>query len=180
MEEVLGPGNTSAQQWDSWQAVFGQRGEDGRPAALYDAGTGAIDQRIAEEYRAYDIAGRVRRDPGLAGHFYQRIRLYVGDADNFYLNEAVALLKEEVEGVQFLHFPEGQHGFMKILPGYDHGSIFGAPEVRQIPADMLAHLRRAVFLGVQAHPFQHCAGLHVEDTCDLAHRHAITIEEDHQ
>lgn len=142
MEEVLGPNNTSAQQWDSWQAVFGPRDEAGRPAALYDAVSGVIDRKTAERYRAYDIAERVRQDPGLAGLFHQRIRVYVGDADSFYLNEAVELLRREVEGVQFLHFPEGQHGFVKVLPGHDHGSVLGDPEARGIPADMLAHLRR--------------------------------------
>jgi pimeloyl-ACP methyl ester carboxylesterase len=142
-EEVLGPDNTSAQQWDSWFAVFGPQNDHGHPAALFDPATGTIDRAIADQYKKYDILELVNADPGkYALLFDQRIRLYVGDQDSFYLNEAVALLKPAVEAISFLHFPEGQHGVIKILPGYDHGSIFTSPELRAIPTDMLGHLRR--------------------------------------
>ena len=36
--------------------------------------------------------------------------------------------------------PDG--GYIKILPGYDHGSIFGSPEMRNQSSEMLAYLRR--------------------------------------
>src|SRR5690606_19909538 len=63
MEEVLGPDNTSGQQWDSWQAVFGPRNARGNPAALFDPRTGAIDRAVAEHYRAYDLSALLDRDP---------------------------------------------------------------------------------------------------------------------
>ncbi|MDX2146166.1 MAG: alpha/beta hydrolase-fold protein [Planctomycetota bacterium] len=144
MEEVLGPRNTSAQQWDSWQAVFGSRATDAHPAALFDPLTGAIDRAESERYRAFDIAERLRAKPGELGPvFKQRIRIVVGDQDNFYLERAVAMLKDEVDAMSFLALPEGEHGFIKVVPGYDHGSIFGSAEVRGFASDMLEHLRRA-------------------------------------
>lgn len=144
MEEVIGPDNTSGQQWDSWFAVWGPRNERGNPAALFDPVTGLIDKAVAERYRAYDIADLVRMDPGrVALLFQERIRLVVGDQDNYYLNEAVALLKAEVEKVNFLHLPEGGHGRITIVPGRDHGTIFGVPEIQNIPAEMVEHLERA-------------------------------------
>ncbi|MFM9995308.1 MAG: alpha/beta hydrolase-fold protein [Phycisphaerales bacterium] len=147
MEEVIGPDNTSGQQWDSWFAVWGPRNERGNPAALFDPVTGLIDKAIAEKYRAYDIADLVRRDAGrVALLFQERIRLVVGDQDNYYLNEAVAMLKAEVEKVNFLHLPEGGHGRITIVPGRDHGTIFGVPEIQNIPAEMVDHLQRAGFI----------------------------------
>lgn len=144
-EEVLGPGNTSAQQWDSWQAAFGPRAKDGTPAPLFDPRTGVIDSKVAQSYRKFDIADRLRKDPKkYAPIFSQRVRLCVGELDNFFLNEAVALLKADVEaqpvsGVQ----AESRHGYIKIIAGHDHGSIFGTPEIRGIPGEMLAHFARA-------------------------------------
>ena len=143
MEEVLGPGNTSGGQWDSWQAVFGPRDASGHPAALYDAMTGVIDKAVAETYRAHDIGARLRAETGTIGlTLYQRVRLVVGDQDSFYLNEAVSLLKKDLEGVNFFHFPEGQHGYMTIVPGADHGTVFRSDAVRAFPAQMLEHLKR--------------------------------------
>jgi pimeloyl-ACP methyl ester carboxylesterase len=79
MEEVLGPDNTSAQQWDSWQAVWGPRNDRGHPAALYDPQTGVLDHALAEKYRPYDIADLVRREGGKYGPIlHQRCRVVVG------------------------------------------------------------------------------------------------------
>ncbi len=144
-EEVLGPGNSSAQQWDSWQAVFGPRNADGNPAALFDPMTGVIDAKVAAGYRKYDIADRLRTNPKkFAPIFAQRVRLVVGELDNFFLNEAVALLKADLEAnpVSDELVPEGRHGYIKILPGHDHGSIFGTPDIRNIPAEMTEHFVR--------------------------------------
>ena len=142
MEEVVGPHNTSAQQWDSWLAAWGPRGPDGHPAALYDPVTGVIDHAVAEKYRAYDIGELLRAGKGVLGPiFKQRIRLIVGDLDSFYLNEAVALLKEDVDKLSFFRLPEGDHGSITIVPGADHGTVLRSPEGRAIEGEMLKHLK---------------------------------------
>jgi len=163
MEEVLGPGNTSGQQWDSWLAVWGPRGADGNPAALFDPVTGAIDAGVREHFRAYDIGHLLRSDPGrYLPIFRERVRLVVGDADSFYLNEAVALLKADVErlagaGPGERGLPSGAGevatrlgsavplrdggGYIAIVPGADHSSVFRSREVTAFPAQMVDHLR---------------------------------------
>lgn len=142
-EELLGPSNTSGQQWDSWYAAFGPKGPDGNPAALIDPQSGEIHPGIAAQYRSYDIADRLRKDPAKYGPiFQQRIRLAVGDQDNFWLNEAVALLKADVDKLNFLVLPEGQHGYIEIIPGADHGTIYNSTTLRDFPAQMLEHLTR--------------------------------------
>lgn len=142
MEEVLGPHNTSAQQWDSWLAAWGPRDAAGHPAALYDPVTGALDHAVAEKYRSHDIGELLRRNPGTLGLiFKQRIRLIVGDLDSFYLNEAVALLKRDVDKLSFFQLPEGDHGYIKIVPGADHGTVMRSTEGRDIVPEMLKHLK---------------------------------------
>ena len=143
-EEVLGEDNTSGQQWDSWQAVFGSRRADGWPESLFDAQTGKIDHVEAEQYKRYDIAHLLREHPNKYGPiFLQRIRLICGEADDFYLNEAVALLKEDVEKLEIDNLPEGRHGYIKMLPGLDHGSVYGSEAMRAFPQEMLDHLKRS-------------------------------------
>ncbi len=140
MEEVLGPDNTSGQQWDSWFAVFGPRNANGNPAALFDL-SGAIDRKVAEQYRRYDIAELLRKEPGKYGPlFRERVRIIVGDQDTYYLNEAVALLKSEVDKLP-VETSNGR-GYIKILKGFDHGSVFMTPEMQGIKAEILAHFQR--------------------------------------
>lgn len=149
MEEVLGPGNTSGGQWDSWQAVFGPRAPGSpelgvaAPAGLFDPRTGAINPDIAESYRPYDIGRLLRDDPGRFGPiFKQRIRILCGSQDSFYLEKAVGLVKDEVDKLSFFVLPEGDHGYITIVPGRDHGSVLRTPEAAAIYPQMLEHLRR--------------------------------------
>lgn len=143
MEQVVGPDNTSAQQWDSWQAVFGPRNANGHPAALYDPLTGAIDHAIAEQYRRFDVAALLRAAPQKYGPVLkQRVRILVGDQDSFYLDGAVKLLKQELDQLELAPSPGGEHGSIEVLPGFDHGSIFMAPQLQNIPAEMWQHLQR--------------------------------------
>ncbi|HYD00759.1 MAG TPA: alpha/beta hydrolase-fold protein [Phycisphaerales bacterium] len=146
-EDVLGPDNTSGQQWDSWFAAWGPRNERGNPAALFDPATGLIDRGVADRYRRYDIADRLRRDPGQYGPLFAgRIRLVVGDADNFFLNEAVSLLKKDVDG---LAVARGT-GYIKVVAGKDHSSVFNSDEVRAFEDEMADHLREAGLLKDQS------------------------------
>ncbi|GMV26073.1 MAG: hypothetical protein AMXMBFR58_21040 [Phycisphaerae bacterium] len=140
MEEVIGPGNSSAQQWDSWFAVFGPRDEAGRPAALFDAVTGKIDPAIAEQYRAYDIGHLLRTSPDkYLPVFRERVRLIVGGEDNFSLDEAVTLLAADLEKLGGLPGP----GYVKIVPGTDHGTVMTSDAGRRIPREMVEHLKGA-------------------------------------
>lgn len=137
-EEVVGPDNTSAQQWDSWFAAFGPRNERGHPTALYDASTGAIDHEIAKVYRKFDIGALLRADPARYAPILRAdVRLVVGGEDSFYLNEAVDLLARDLAAT---NSPAGA-GYITIVPGLDHGTIFNSQEMRAQPDEMLAHLR---------------------------------------
>lgn len=147
MEEVLGPGNCSGQQWDSWLAALGPKGGDGEPAALYDARTGAIDHTVAEAFRAHDIGERLRADPARFGPIFRdRVRLIVGSMDNYALDEAVGLLRTDLETRGFLgdggSARDGHEGYVTIVPGLDHGSVFQSDAMRSIRREMLDYVTR--------------------------------------
>lgn len=136
-EDILGPDNTSAQQWDSWFAVFGPRNAAGNPAALFDPITGALDPDVANAYRRYDIAALLRDDPARYAPIFRRsVRLLCGEQDNFFLEQAVRALRDDLQKLD----PTGTGpGYITLVPGVDHGTIFGSPPARQISEQMVEH-----------------------------------------
>lgn len=96
LELVLGTKGRSGGQWDIWQAVFSPVGPDGYPKPIWDKRTGVIDPSVAAYWKGnYDLSYILRRDwekigPKLRG----KIHIYVGDMDNYYLNNAVYLVEE--------------------------------------------------------------------------------------
>ena len=91
-ELVLGTKSRSGQQWDIWEAVYSPVGADGYPQRIFDKRTGAIDKKVAEFWREnYDLTHILKRDweKGLGRKLAGKINIYVGDMDNYYLNNAV-------------------------------------------------------------------------------------------
>ena len=66
----------------------------------------------------------------------------VGTADNFYLNEAVMLLKTELDRRWPPRAPDTERGYIEFIEGADHGTVFQSPKVRQFPEEMVSHLER--------------------------------------
>lgn len=141
-EEVRGPGNTSGGQWDSWQAVWGPRNEAGNPAALFDVKTGEIDPRVVEFMRAYDITNLVRTKPEVyAPLFAQRVRIIVGDQDEWNLHAAVLRLKEELARHGVAMDGVGSPGKITIVPGADHSTVTRSNAYRAIESEILAFFK---------------------------------------
>jgi S-formylglutathione hydrolase FrmB len=93
LENVLGRGDSwtrSGAQWGAWNAAYGPRAANGQPTALWDPISGAIDHKVAAHWKAYDLR-RVLEDnwdtlgPKLKG----KLHIWVGEADDFFLNNAV-------------------------------------------------------------------------------------------
>jgi hypothetical protein len=97
LELVLGTKGRSGQQWDIWEAVYSPVGADGYPKRLWDKRTGVIDREVAGYWRErYDLGHILRRDwsRGLGRKLAGKIHIYVGDMDNYYLNNAVYRVEE--------------------------------------------------------------------------------------
>jgi hypothetical protein len=98
-ELVQGTHSRSGEQLDTWQAVFSTVGDDGYPRPIFNKRTGEIDHEVAKYWKEhYDLSAIMQRDwktlgPKLAG----KLHLYVGEADTFYLDRAVHLLKDYLE-----------------------------------------------------------------------------------
>jgi hypothetical protein len=95
-EIVLGRGNQwslSGKDWGAWNAAFGARGEDGLPVPAWDGRTGKIDRRAIEHWQKYDLRLYLEKNAAtLAPKLRGKLRIWVGDADDYFLNNAVELL----------------------------------------------------------------------------------------
>ncbi len=100
LELVLGTKSRSGDQWDIWEAAYSPMGEDGYPRRLWDKRTGEIDHEVADHWREnYDLRHIMERDWATLGPKLEgKVHIYVGDMDNYYLNNAVYLTEEFLEG----------------------------------------------------------------------------------
>ena len=99
-EEVMGTHGRSTEQWGIWQAVFSPVGSDGYPEEIWDPKTGVIDSSVAAYWKEhYDLNHIMQRDwstlgPKLVG----KLHITVGDMDTWYLNNAVHLVQDFLDG----------------------------------------------------------------------------------
>jgi hypothetical protein len=95
-ELALGTKTRSGDQWDVWESVFSPTGADGYPKPIWDKRTGKIDREVAAYWREhYDLSYILKRDWKTLGPKVRgKIRIYVGDMDNYYLNNAVYLVED--------------------------------------------------------------------------------------
>lgn len=100
VELAIGNNGRSGDQWDIWQAVYSPMDSDGYPKPIWDKKSGKIDKEVADYWKEnYDLRYVLERDwakigPKLKG----KIHVYCGDMDNYYLNNAVYLMEEFLEG----------------------------------------------------------------------------------
>jgi hypothetical protein len=120
MENVLGAGDSwtmSGQQWGAWNATYGPRGADGRPVPLWDAKTGKINRSVVEHWKKYDLRMTLQQNwKQLAPRLRGKLHIWVGEADDYFLNNAVHLLDA------FLATAEPPYeGKITYGPGQGHG-----------------------------------------------------------
>jgi hypothetical protein len=106
MELALGTNSRSGGQWDIWQAVYSPVGSDGYPKPIFDKLTGKIDRSVAEYWREhYDLGHILKRDWATLGPKLEgKIHIYVGEADNYFLNNAVYLVEDFLKTTSNPHY----------------------------------------------------------------------------
>ncbi len=88
-EALTGEGNQLA----SFEAVFGPRGDDGRPRPLFDRDSGRVDPETVRAWTRCDLARILREDwPSLAPLLAGRIHVRAAADDPWFLDRGVALL----------------------------------------------------------------------------------------
>jgi len=125
LEDTLGSHGRSGQQLEAWESVYGPVGDDGYPLPLWDKRTGQINKSVAEYMRAhgYDLRFYLEQNWNKIGsELTNKIFVWVGDMDNFYLNLAVYDLEDF-----FRSHPEAHARFEYGRPEKGHGWLPWTP-----------------------------------------------------
>ncbi len=117
MEHVIWRG----EQMHSFNGAFSTKNSDGTPNNLCNDATGEIDPAVVEHWKNYDISLYLRTNwPQIKADLQGKIRVSVGNQDNFLLNYPVHLLDDEMKkvnaGFVFEYYP-GDH-FTVSTPEY--------------------------------------------------------------
>ncbi len=116
--------------------MFGPRGRDGLPRPLWDGETGKIDREAIERWKQYDLRLVLQANwKTLAPKLRGKLRIWVGEADDYFLNNAVHLLDE------FLH--EAKPAYEgKITYGLGKGHDWQGLSEKQMMEEMMAAIKR--------------------------------------
>jgi len=120
MENVLGDGGSYANgggQWGSWNAVYSPRSPAGRAVPLWDPKTGTLDRSITGSWQRYDLRMQMEKNwPAIGPQLKGKIHVWVGESDQYFLNNAVHLLDGFLQKAEPPAAAEIRYG-----PGQGHG-----------------------------------------------------------
>ncbi|SRX53817.1 alpha/beta hydrolase-fold protein [Aequorivita sp. CIP111184] len=124
MENIIYRG----EQMHSLDAVFSTKGADGNPLRICDPKTGEINPQVFEHWKKYDLSLYLRNNwSSLKKDLEGKIRVSVGEQDNFLLNGAVHKLDEAMQPLntkfQFEYFP-GDHFTVFTAEYKEKGNAF--------------------------------------------------------
>jgi hypothetical protein len=136
-ELAVGDKSRSGGQWDIWEATYSPVGADGYPKRIWDKATGVIDKQVAEYWKQhYDLRSILQTNWATLGpKVANKINVYVGDADSYYLNMGVEQLNNFFKVADNPKFG-GEVVFQKLAP-----HCWG-PSLTELIPKMTAHMEK--------------------------------------
>jgi hypothetical protein len=136
-ELAVGDKSRSGGQWDIWEATYSPVGADGYPVRIWDKTTGVIDKKVAEHWKQnYDLRNILQTNWATLGpKVANKINVYVGDADSYYLNMGVERLNDFLKTADNPKFG-GEVVFQKLAP-----HCWG-PSITELIPKMTSHMEK--------------------------------------
>ncbi|GLD98037.1 hypothetical protein PINS_up006734 [Pythium insidiosum] len=124
-ELAMGSRGRSGGQWDAWQAVYSPlNASDGYPAAVWDKRSGEIHREVVQYWEQhFDVRARLQRDwvaQGLGAKLVNKLHVYVGVLDSYYLNDAVYYLEDFLESTREPYYNGSIEYGVRDGKGYEH------------------------------------------------------------
>jgi hypothetical protein len=142
MELVNGTkGRSGTGQQDIWQATFGPLGADGYFKPAVNSVTGAIDHSVTDYWREhYDLLEYMKRNwPTLGPKLVDKIHIYVGNMDSFFLDRATRELEAWMKTTQNPHY-EGYFVYGDQKPHCWNGPATPAERFKEMAEHGLRHM----------------------------------------
>jgi hypothetical protein len=139
-ELVSGTKGRSGEQLDIWSAVYGPLGDDGYFKPLFDKYTGVIDRDVARYWREhYDLLYYLQQNwPTVGPKLIDKIRVYAGTMDNYYLNNSTRELDAWMRTTTNPHYP----GYFLYGEGRGHcytGPVSTAERLKEMAQHIMRH-----------------------------------------
>ncbi|HTS75214.1 MAG TPA: alpha/beta hydrolase-fold protein [Bryobacteraceae bacterium] len=140
-ELVNGTHGRSGEQLDIWSAVFGPLGEDGFFDPLWDKKTGEMNSRVAQYWKEhYDLRYHLEQNWSTLGpKLEDKVRVYVGDADNFFLNNGTRKLQAWMKNTESPHY-EGLFVYGAAKGHCYSGPVSSADRLKEMAEHVLAKM----------------------------------------
>lgn len=124
-EMVFGSRGRSGGQWDAWQAVYSpMNASDGYPAAIWDKLTGEINRETVAYWEAhFDVRAKLEREwhaAGLGAKLVNKLHVFVGVQDSYYLNDAVYYLEDFLKATTAPYYNGSIEYGVRDGKGYEH------------------------------------------------------------
>jgi hypothetical protein len=139
-ELAQGTKGRSGEQLDIWSAVFGPIGPDGYFAPLFDKKTGVIDHKVSDYWRDnFDLLHYLKRNwPVVGPKLVDKIRVYTGDVDTYFLDNAVRELEKWMKTTANPHY-EGYFLYGDGKPHCWSGPATQVQRLREIAEHIMRH-----------------------------------------
>jgi hypothetical protein len=136
-ELEVGDHSRSGGQWDIWEATYSPVGADGYPQRIWNKQTGVIDKKVAAYWKEhYDLRNILETNWATLGpKVTNKIHVYVGDADSYYLNMGVEMLNNFLSKATSPAFG-GEIVFQKLAP-----HCWG-PSLTELIPKMASHMEK--------------------------------------
>ncbi len=88
-------------QFKTWESTYGKKDKSGHYYQLFDRETGAINPKVAEQWKKYDISLIIKAKPS----YYQeklegKLHIFVSNDDDYGLGESVRLFKKVADSLE--------------------------------------------------------------------------------
>lgn len=146
LESVLGSHGRSGEQFDIFHAVFGPIGDNGYPVPLWNSKTGRIDSNAVNYARGhgFDLRYYLEKNWKEVGpKLIDKLHVYVGDADNFYLNLAVYQFEDFLKQTENPHY-EGTFEYGRPMKGHGWQPVTTSELLKQMAKHITEHAPKGV------------------------------------
>lgn len=129
-EDFMGDGG----QMQSFEAEFGVRDKDGKPARIFDRQTGKLNAKLVKKWEAYDLGKLLLKNKSNLIKNASKMHVFAGAEDNF-------LLQKSVEAFAAKARQAGIPLVAELIPGANHWTVWNKEFTERMQRELDSRLQ---------------------------------------